>query len=307
MAYQTEHQTVLLHETIDALDIKAGDVVIDGTTGGGGHSEEIIKRAQGNVTLVCLDLDQDALDRSKQRLESSASSMTKMFFVRGNFIDLEKLSKSVGINSADKIVLDLGLSSFQLQESGRGFTFQKNEPLSMTFSKEGTDSFTASDMINSFEEENIADIIYGYGEEKFSRRIAKSIVEAREIKKIETTTELAEVIKRAVPVWYRHGRIHPATKTFQAIRIAVNNELEVLKNALKSAYDFLNPNGRIAVISFHSLEDRIVKNFFRQLAEEEKGLLYTKKPITPNTFEIKNNPRSRSAKLRGLIKIINKE
>lgn len=302
--YNMIHQSVLLHETINALEIKKGDVVVDGTLGGGGHSEEILKTSEGDITLLAMDLDEDALERSKKRLENFKTDQTKIFYLHGSFREMDKLIKDAGFNSVDKIVLDLGLSSFQLEESGRGFTFKKDEPLAMTFGKNpGSEKFSAHYIVNSFEEENLADIIYVYGEEKFSRRIAKAIAAERVKSEIKTTFQLSEIIKDAVPMWYRRGKLHPATKTFQALRIAVNDELGALKEVLHKGFYLLNPNGRMAIISFHSLEDRLVKNFFREMADQKLATLLTKKPITPQKEEINLNPRSRSSKLRGIIKI----
>jgi 16S rRNA (cytosine1402-N4)-methyltransferase len=294
------HKSVLLHEAIDRLKLKAGDVYVDGTLGGGGHAEEVAKRFGKNVKIIGLDLDSDAFARAELRLKPLTSNFV---FVEASFGDIDSALGSLSIDPVNGILLDLGLSSFQLEVSGRGFAFSKDEPLLMTFSKdrkqtEGKISFTARDIVNNWDEENIADVIYGYGEEQFSRRIAKSIVEARTKKLIETTGELAELVKNAVPFWYRHKRTHPATKTFQALRITVNDELETLKRGLEKSFAALAPEGRLAVISFHSLEDRIVKNYFKQLDQEGKAIIVTKKPIVPNEEEISSNPRSRSAKLR---------
>ena len=201
-------------------------------------------------------------------------------------------------------MLDLGLSSDQFETSGRGFTFKNDEPLLMTFKKNPDQGdLTAYQIVNTWEEENIADVIYGYGEEKYSRRIAKAIVNYREKKAIEKTSELVEIISNSVPVFYKRGRIHPATRTFQALRIAVNDELNTLKRGLERGFARLASGGRIAVISFHSLEDRIVKNFNKEKEELEQARIITKKPIVPSEDEVRENPRSRSAKLRILEKI----
>jgi 16S rRNA (cytosine1402-N4)-methyltransferase len=211
----------------------------------------------------------------------------------------------LNIKKVNGVVFDLGLSSDHFENSGRGFSFKKDEPLLMTFEKDLTKArFTARDIVNDWDEENIADILYGYGEEKFSRRIAKNIVEARKEKAINTTTDLVEIIEKSVPVWYKKGRkTHFATKTFQALRITVNDELETLKDGLKKGFDALEKQGRLVVVSFHSLEDRIIKNFMRDKKNEREGILITKKPIVPSREEIKENPRSRSAKLRIIEKI----
>jgi 16S rRNA (cytosine1402-N4)-methyltransferase len=209
------------------------------------------------------------------------------------------------IKKVDKVLFDLGYSSFEIDSDDRGFSFLHEGPLKMTYSQNPSETqLTAHDVVNSFQEENLADIIYGFGEEQFSHRIARGIVEAREIATIETTTQLAQIISDSVPKFYRHqnaggkSRIHPATKTFQAIRIAVNSELERLKIALKKSFELLDSEGRIAVISFHSLEDRIVKRFFKEKAKEGVASLINKKPIVPTQEELKENPRARSAKLR---------
>ena len=303
-----KHVTVLLHESIDNLAINPRDIIIDGTLGGGGHSEEILKRYRDdNLTMIGIDLDQDALTRSKERLQPLLESTdTKMYFIQDSFRNLDKALALAHCDHVDKILLDLGLSSFQLEESGRGFSFKKDEPLIMSFDKEGkgNDSkLSVYDIVNSFEEEHIADIIYGYGEESFSRRIARAIVLRREVTPFKTTFDLADTIKESVPVWYRKGKIHPATKTFQALRIAVNDELGALREALSKGFNMLSSEGRMVIISFHSLEDRIVKVFFKELVKEEKAELISKKPITPSSLEVKENPRSRSAKLRIIKKL----
>lgn len=293
----TKHISVLLHEVIDGLDLKKGDVVLDGTLGGGGHSE-LICRSAADLTLIGLDADSDAIERSRKRLDKYADSQT-IHLVNKNSVDLDVALRDLGIDKVDKIMFDLGWSSDQLEVSGRGFTFMKDEPLKMTFRKDpGENEITAWDMVNKFDEENIADIIYGFGGEQFSRRIAKAIVEYREDKTIDSTKELAEIVSSAVPGWYRLKKTHPATKTFQAIRIAVNKEIEHLPTMLSKSWEHLNTGGRLAVISFHSLEDRIVKKYFRELKDSGEGELITKKPIKPSKEETSENPRARSAVLR---------
>jgi 16S rRNA (cytosine1402-N4)-methyltransferase len=296
----TTHKTVLLHHSIDGLDIHKGDVV-DGTLGGGGHSEEIARRFGGDVVLIGIDMDKKALERSEERI--SKITPHALFF-QDNFRNIDKVLEKAGKTHADRILLDIGLSSDQFEVSGRGFSFRKNEPLLMTFADDPNEhQFTAWTIVNEWAEESIADIIYGYGEERFSRRIARRIVEERAQKPINTTFELVQVIESSVPFFYRKGKIHPATKTFQALRIAVNDELGALKEALKKGVELLNSKGRMAVISFHSLEDRIVKHYFRELEQEGKVLVITKRAIVPNEEEIALNPRSRSSKLRIIEKI----
>ncbi len=294
------HTSVLLHESIDGLDIKPNAVVVDGTVGAGGHSTGVCKR-QSSVKLFCFDMDTDALARSKERIQSAGC---KAEMIEGNFAGMKEELAKRGVDLVDGIILDLGLSSYQFGASGRGFSFFHNEPLVMTLKKNpNAGDVTAYDVVNSWSEESLADIIYGFGEERYARRIAKAIVERRKEKNFENTGELAECISLSVPVAYRHGKIHPATKTFQAIRIAVNSELEVLRKGLYAGVELLHSGGRMAVISFHSLEDRIVKNTFMKYEKEGFVKRITKKPIVPSAEEVKDNPRSRSAKLRIIEKI----
>lgn len=274
--------------------IKQGDVIVDGTVGAGGHSAHICKQFGSGVTLICLDQDVDALARAKKKI---AASGCEPIMIESNFRTIKDAIEKAGYHNVNKILLDLGLSSDQLENSERGFTFQKNEPLKMTMKKNPTaDDVTAYDIVNTWSETSLSDIIYGYGEETYSRKIAKKIVEARKSKKIETTFDLVEIIKSAVPGTYAKRKIHPATKTFQALRIAVNDELEALKTVLKDSTDILSPGGRIAIISFHSLEDRIVKRFFKE--KNDSFNIITKRPIVATKEEASGNPRARSAKLR---------
>lgn len=289
------HESVLLHEAIEGLEIRDGDIVVDATLGNGGHSEALLS-LEKDIRVVAIDMDLDAIARSQKRLGHFEDRIT---YIQGNFRNIKTLLESHGISSVSKILFDFGLSSNQLEESGRGFTFQHDEPLLMTFARDITDStLTARDIVNDWQEDSLREIIRGFGEEKFAGRIARGIVEAREVKSIETTTELVNIILSMVPGFYRKGRIHAATRTFQALRIAVNDELESIKDGLSHGFETLLPSGRIAAISFHSLEDRIVKQYFRSLAQEEVGTIITKKPIVPTEQETKQNPRSRSAKLR---------
>jgi 16S rRNA (cytosine1402-N4)-methyltransferase len=294
------HKTVLLQQAVDGLDIQVGDIFVDGTLGSGGHSELVAQRFGDAVQIIGLDMDVDALSRSEMRLKKLSSKMT---FIQANFRNLDKVLDDMHIEHANKILLDIGLSSNQFEESGRGFSFQKDESLTMTFKKNLEDSdLTAEFIVNNWDEENLATIIYSYGEERFARKIAKKIVEVRSEKPIKTTTELVDIIVQATPGWYHHRKIHPATKTFQALRITVNDELQALKEGLEKGFKRLASHGRIAVISFHSLEDRIVKKYFRQKHDEGVAQVITKRPITPEESELEGNRRSRSAKLRILEK-----
>jgi len=307
------HIPVLLQSSIDSLALKSDDVFLDATLGGGGHSEAVARQFGDKVRMVAIDLDNETLRNANDRI----NKLTKNFSAfQGNFRNLDTILDRAGISEVNKILFDLGISSIQLEESGRGFTFKKNEPLLMTMSdktpgEKNSDSenesksvyFTAKDIVNTWTEDHLVDIIRGYGEERYAARIANAIVEARKIKPIEKTFELVEIIERAVPGSYRHGRIHPATRTFQAIRITVNDELGAIEGGLNKGFERLARGGRMAVISFHSLEDRIVKRYFKQLVLEEKARAINKKPITPSIEEKEENPRSRSAKLRVIEKI----
>jgi 16S rRNA (cytosine1402-N4)-methyltransferase len=297
------HESVLLHETIGSLELVPGDVVVDGTLGRAGHALEAL-RVEPGIFLIGIDRDEQAIEESTAKL----SSVTKRFRIfSGNFRDMDRFvaeaSAETGKAKADKIILDLGISSPHLDSSGRGFTFQKDEPLLMTMKRDlGDSDFTARDIVNGWEEEDIANVLYAYGDERYSRRIAKAIVAAREVSPIETTFELVDVIRGAVPGSYRAGKINPATRSFQALRIAVNDELGSLRQGLATGLSALAPGGRMAVISFHSLEDRIVKNFMRDAEKEGKGKSLTKKPMVPTDEEMSRNPRSRSSKLRVFIR-----
>lgn len=302
------HESVLLQETIDGLSLADGDVYLDATAGSGGHMEEVWRRMDGKVMLSGIDADEMSVAITKERLDLSGAK-PKLAVL--NFRHIDRAPEILDIKGPTKILFDLGWSADQFDApeggAGRGFSFQKDEPLLMTFKQNaGEDETTAYDVVNKWREENLADVIYGYGEEKYARRIAKAIVESRKEQAIKTSLELAEIIKNAVPLFYRFGRIHPATRTFQAIRIAVNDELQALEEGLRKGFEILETNGRLAVISFHSLEDRIAKNFFKSLAAEDKGEIINKKPITPKAEEITKNPRSRSAKLRIIQKSQNK-
>ncbi|PIT96920.1 16S rRNA (cytosine(1402)-N(4))-methyltransferase [Candidatus Campbellbacteria bacterium CG10_big_fil_rev_8_21_14_0_10_35_52] len=290
------HIPVLLKEVINFLNLKEGDIVVDATINGAGHSKEICGQIGEKGTLIGIDLDQKSLDEADKELKHSKC---KVILQKNNFRNLDKVLEKVSIKKANAILFDLGFSSNQIDKSGRGFSFQKDEPLLMTFKENpAEEDLTAREIVNNWEENNIADIIYAYGEEKFSRQIAKKIVEIRKEKWIETTMDLVKIIEKATPNWYKHKKIHFATKTFQALRITVNDEIGALKEGLNKSLNVLEKDGRLAVISFHSIEDRIIKQFFRNKKEENIGTIITKKIIVPNRDEILKNPRSRSAKLR---------
>jgi len=294
------HKTVLLNETIDGLNLRGGAVVLDGTFGGGGHSAEICRRTS-KVKIIAVDQDAGAFEKAKSKFENLACDLT---FVNANFRNIDHLEAKLPRQGFDGIILDLGLSSDQLENSGRGFSFLKDEPLLMTMKEHpAPEDLTALEVVNRWEEKNLADIIYGYGEEKYARRIARAIVEARDKSEIKTTRELVEIIKSSVPIGYLRGKIHPATRTFQAIRIAVNDELGALKEGLEKSFKVLKKGGRLGVISFHSLEDRIVKNFYRDKKQAKTAILINKKPIIAGLEELKANPRARSAKLRILSRL----
>lgn len=299
------HISVLTEEVINGLDIREDDVVIDGTLGGAGHSRSICTRLGKKGMLIGIDEDAAAVGRANETLRECACQVK---LNRGNFRYLDTIIGQHNVSHVSKVIFDLGISSFQLEtandERGRGFSFQRDEPLLMTFEEQpDSKKLTAAQLVSVGTEEQLATIISRYGEEKYARRIARAIVEVREKKPIKTSGDLVEVIRQVVPVAYQRGRMHFATKTFQAIRMAVNDELDALQEGLEKAFRVLDSGGRIAVISFHSLEDRIVKNFFREREKEGVAQRITKKPIRPTQNEIQQNPRSRSAKLRILEKI----
>lgn len=290
------HITVLLQEAIDGLSLKQGAVYFDGTLGAGGHASEVARRYGGSVRIIGVDRDASALAFARKRLEVLG---VEADLELGNFRDIDTVLAKLGVAAVDGILLDLGWNSMQVEESGRGFSFKEDEPLQMTFSTTGDEKgVNAEVIVNEWREETIADILYGYADERYARRIAKAIVLARESRPIKTTFELVEVIRSAVPRPYTWGKIHFATKTFQALRIAVNDEIEALKDGLRKGYASLRPGGRLAIISFHSTEDRVVKNVFRDWEKAGAGRNILKKPLAPSDEEIKSNPRSRSAKLR---------
>ncbi len=291
------HISVLLEETINGLNIKKGGVYVDATCGFGGHSLEIAKRVSPDGTIIVFDKDSFALNTTKEKL-SEVDNINVLPY-HGGFENIKKVLESMGVEKIDGIMFDLGVSSYQLDSSKRGFSFRYDEPLLMTLSDETKDIVTAYDVVNSWSEETLEVIIKVFGEERFYRRIVAGIVSARNKKPIETTFELKEIVENSIPyVARKKSKIHPATKTFQAIRIAVNQELTSLEDTLRDVVNILNKKGRMAVISFHSLEDRIVKNEFNNFEKSGLGKKITKKPIVPTEEEIIRNPRSRSAKLR---------
>ena len=281
------HIPVLKEELVDGLGIKAGDIIVDGTLGGGGHTREIIHRFGSAVKMICLDLDSDAISRAK---ESIGELDHDVVYRTAGFQEINKILDELDIPKVDRIMLDLGLSSFQLEDSGRGFSFTKDEPLLMTMKKNPNENdLTAKEIVNEWEEKTLADIFFELGEEKHSRRVAKDIVETRKKKTIETTFDLVKIIEVSIGRFYKGKRIHPATKIFQALRIAVNSELTNLQKVIESGFEKLSSSGRIAIISFHSLEDRIVKKSFVELKKNGYARIITKKPIIPTNLEIKNN------------------
>jgi len=288
------HKTVLLNESIENLNLKKGAIYFDGTLGGAGHSSKVCSDFEDSVRIIATDRDMLAIRNANEKIGKLGC---KADLVLSDYRNLDIVLKNLNIEKVDGILLDLGLSSDQLDESGRGFTFRNDEPLLMTFS-ENEQKVDAKIILNNWSEETIADILYGYSDERYSRRIAKAIVSARLKKPIETTFQLVEIIKKAVPVGYQKGKTHFATKTFQALRIAVNDEISALKDGMRKGWDFLNSGGRIAIISFHSVEDREVKNFFREKVKSNEAIFINKKPIVATEEEIRENPRSRSAKLR---------
>lgn len=302
-----KHISVLLSEVIDGLNIKEDGIYVDGTLGGGGHSLEIVKRLK-NGKLIGIDQDLQALEKAKEVLSGYED---RVILKHSNYENIRSVLRDLNIEKIDGILLDLGVSSFQLDERSRGFSHNNDAPLDMRMDK--TIDRTAYDVVNKYSEKELEDVIFKYGEDRWARRIAEFIVREREIQPIETTLELVSVIKKAIPKKVRMEGIHPAKRTFQGIRIEVNRELEVLENSINTMVDLLNPKGRLAIITFHSLEDRIVKWAFKQLyndcicpdeapiciCDKEREIeIITRKPIYPSKEEVENNNRSRSAKLR---------
>lgn len=303
-----KHISVLLDETIDGLDIKPDGIYVDGTLGGGGHSYEILKRLSPKGRLIGIDQDGEALKAAGERLKEFENQVT---LVRNNYCEIDKVLKELNVKKVDGILLDIGVSSYQLDNLERGFSYKSDAPLDMRM--DTRQELTAADVVNTYSENELFKIIKDYGEDKFAKNIAKHIVLARKEKPLETTKELSEVIKRAIPMKVQAKGGHPAKKTFQAIRIEVNQELTVLKESIDKMIDLLKPNGRICIITFHSLEDRIVKTKFREnenpctcppnfpvcvCGKKSKGKVITRKPIVPSEDEIEENKRAKSSKLR---------
>lgn len=308
---QFMHIPVLLNETIDALNIRPDGIYVDGTAGGAGHSREIASRLDGakGGRLIALDRDPTAVKTATERLSGLPAQV-----VHADFADMKSVLSELGIDKVDGVLLDLGVSSHQLDKAERGFSYHNDAPLDMRMSQEGV---CAKDIVNGYSFEQLRGILYEYGEEKFAPSIARAIIAAREIKLIETTSELAEIVKSAVPQKVRREK-NPCKKTFQAIRIAVNDELGQLDSVLDTAFDLLAPDGRLAIITFHSLEDRMVKRRFAQFAtgctcppefpqcvcgKKPRGKIVLRKPVTASEEELKSNLRSRSAKLRAIEKL----
>ena len=301
-----KHIPVLLQECIDGLNIKENGIYVDGTLGGAGHSSKIVERLSGKGTLIGIDRDVEALKSAGEKLKN----FSNVKYVHGNHDDIKKILEDLEVESVDGILLDLGVSSYQLDEASRGFSYMQDAPLDMRMDK--TSELTAEYIVNNYSEQDLAKIIYEYGEEKFSRNIAKKICEYRKDKKIETTKELTEIIEKAIPGFAKKEG-HPAKRTFQAIRIEVNDEIKPLYNTVKNCIDMLKPGGRLCIITFHSLEDRAVKQAYTDAqgictcpgdlpycvcGYKSLGKVITKKPILPTKKEASENSRSRSAKLR---------
>lgn len=305
-----EHKPVMLKECIEFLNIRPDKIYVDGTLGGGGHSSEIIKALDSDGIFIGIDQDKNAIKAAKKRF-SSIDIKSRIIIEHMNFENIREVLNAHKINSVDGVLLDLGVSSHQLDEADRGFSYQQDAHLDMRMNQNST--FDAYQLVNTWDKNEITQVIREYGEERWASRIAEFIVKSRETQKIRTTKELTDIIKAAIPAAARRSGPHPAKRTFQAIRIAVNRELDVLENVLNSITEVLNPKGRIAIITFHSLEDRIVKQAFRRQAKGctcprdfpqcvcgkvPKLKIITRKPILPNEEEIATNPRARSAKLR---------
>ncbi|MCB6347534.1 16S rRNA (cytosine(1402)-N(4))-methyltransferase RsmH [[Clostridium] symbiosum] len=303
------HKSVLLDETIESLDIKPDGIYVDGTLGGGGHASEVCRRLGDRGRFIGIDQDADAIAAASERLKEFGDKVT---IVRSNYENIDEVLKELGISQVDGIYLDLGVSSYQLDTAERGFTYREDDaPLDMRMDQRN--EMTAKDIVNTYSESELFHIIKNYGEDRFAKNIAKHIVRARQEKEIETTGELIEIIKAAIPAKVRATGGHPAKRTFQAIRIELNKELEVLENSIDKMTDLLAPGGRLSIITFHSQEDRIVKNRFRinenpctcppdfpvcMCGKKSKGRVVTRKPILPSEEELSENKRSKSAKLR---------
>lgn len=304
------HRSVLLEETIEGLKVKPDGIYLDGTLGGGGHSSEILKRLKGGC-LIGIDQDEEALAAAGKRLSEFGEEGKRFTLIRDNYCNAAEAVRTYGVNGVDGIVLDLGVSSWQLDNAERGFSYRYDAPLDMRMDKRQT--LTARDIVNDYPESALYQVIRDYGEEQFAKNIAKHIVQARQRGPIETTGQLNELISAAIPAKIQKKGGHPSKRTFQALRIECNRELEVLKNSIDGLIGLLNPGGRICIITFHSLEDRIVKTAFRRnenpctcppdfpvcvCGKKPVGRVVTRKPILPTEKEMEENPRSKSAKLR---------
>ena len=303
-----KHKSVLLEETIDGLNIKPDGIYVDGTLGGAGHASDVCRRLSAKGRFIGIDQDQDAIVAASDRLAAYEDRVT---IIRSNYCYMANELHSLGIQKVNGIVLDLGVSSYQLDNEERGFTYRTDAPLDMRMDQR--QSRTAADIVNGYEEKELYRIIRDYGEDKFAKNIAKHIVAARQQSPIRTTGELTEIIRQSIPMKMQVTGGHPAKRTFQAIRIELNRELDVLRESLDGMIDLLDDGGRICIITFHSLEDRIVKTIFRKnenpctcpsdfpvcvCGKKSKGKVITRKPILPTTAEQEENPRSKSAKLR---------
>ncbi|KPJ85171.1 hypothetical protein AMJ57_04085 [Parcubacteria bacterium SG8_24] len=292
-----EHLPVLLNETVDALDPGPGENVVDCTVGGGGHAAAILERTAPDGRLLGLDLDEAALEAARRNLERFGS---RVMLVRGNYRDFEGVLLSLSFGPIHAALLDLGFSSMEIDDPARGFSFRADGPLDMRYDRR--QELTAAAIVNGTDAAGLASLFRRYGEERYAPRIAAAIVKARRKRRIVGTLDLAEVVTEAVPASYRRGRVHPATRVFQALRIAVNDELGNLTETLPKLVGSLEPGGRLAVISFHSLEDRIVKRRFREMERQGELVLLNRRPIVPGVTEVRHNPRARSAKLRAVRK-----
>lgn len=289
------HTPVMLREVLDYLDLRPGMTIVDATLGTAGHAEKILERILPGGGFIGIDRDEESLSIARERLSGFGSACK---FVHGNFVDIDKFLENLKIGKVDGVLFDLGISSFQLQDAARGFSFQNEGPLDMRMDR---DSYvSAYDLVNNLNEEELSTLLWNFGEERWHNRIARILVKEREKQPIATTLELANIVSRSIPsrYRYRHYRIHPATRTFQAVRIAVNRELEILETAVNKAIAILEGKARICAISFHSLEDRVIKFAFRKAAAGGLIDIITPKPLTPASSEVVANPASRSSKLR---------
>jgi len=295
------HISVLLHEAIESLKLRNGGTFVDGTFGAGGHSRAIAESIGKSGHLISFDQDKSVFT---EEVVGELNALAQFTPVVNNFRHIESELDRLGVHAIDGALFDLGLSSTQLDESGRGFSFQRDEPLWMTFLHEPKeDDVTAMTVVNHWSQETLATILKGFGEEKFAWRVAQGIVEARKLAPFSRTSELVEVIRQSTPAWYHHGRTHFATRTFQALRMAVNDELGAIESGIMGAFTHMKKEGHIAVISFHSIEDRLVKQLFKKMSDAGQIKLITKKPIISGEEELTANPRARSAKLRVVEKI----